>query len=120
MEDKSELLRQMRKHAKTFSSAIESPKKVDQKSINHALALIDFFAKESNFGSLRKLTFNIPHFLKVLRVEGNMDFLQSKTEKRITSYFSGDIHLKNKRKKGKDKFNQAEKKLLKLLSTKHC
>ena len=107
MVDKSELLRQMRKHAKTFSSAIEPPKKVDQKSINHALALIDLFAKETNFGSLRKFTFNIP------------DFLKNKHEKK-TSYFSGDIHLKNKKKKEKKKFNQAEKKLLKLLSTKYC
>ena len=119
MVDKSELLRQMRKHAKTFSSAIEPPKKVDQKSINHALALIDLFAKETNFGSLRKFTFNIPDFLKVIGVEGNLDFLKNKHEKK-TSYFSGDIHLKNKKKKEKKKFNQAEKKLLKLLSTKYC
>jgi len=120
MIDKSELLRQMRKHAKNFSSAIAPPKEIDQKSINHALALIDLFAKESNYGSLRKLSINIPHFLKDLREDENLFFLRSKTNKKNTSYFSGVSHLKNKSKKERDKFKQAEKRLLKLLSTKNC
>ena len=120
MVDKSELLRQMRKHAKTFSSAIGPPKEVDQKSINHALALIDLFAKESNYGSSRKLSINIPHFLKVLRAKESYYLLQKNPDKKNTSCFSGVKHLKNKGKKEKDKFRQAEKKLLKLLSTKNC
>ena len=120
MLDKSELLRQMRKHAKTFSSAMEPPKEIDQKSINHALALIDLFAKESNYGSLRKLSIKVPHFLKVIRAEGNFDFLESNPDKRASSFFTGDIHLKNNGNKNKNKFKKAEKKLLKLLSTKNC
>ena len=56
MVNKSELLKQMRKHAKTFSSAVAAPKEADQKSINHALALIDFFVRESKYGSCRKLS----------------------------------------------------------------
>ena len=120
MADKLEHLRQIRKHTKTFSSAFAQPKGVDQKSINHALALIDFFAKESNYGSLRKLSFNIPHFLKVLRAEENFGSMRSKSDKTISSYFSDVSNLKNKGKKEKDKFKLAEKKLLKLLSTKNC
>ena len=99
MVDKSEILRQMRKHAKTFSSAIGRPKEVDQKSINHALALLDLFAKESNYGSLRKLSINIPYFLKVLRSDENFYFFRRNPHRKNASCFSGVTHLKNKEKK---------------------
>ena len=52
MVDKHELLKQMRKHAKNFSSAVSPVKEVDQKSINRALALIDLFSKERERNSI--------------------------------------------------------------------
>ena len=120
MLDKSELLRQMRKHAKTFSSAISPKKEVDQKSINHALALIDLFAKDTNYGSYRKSSLKVPTFLKDLRINKNLNLLESKTDKKIPLGLSVDTHKNKMCRKEKDKFKQAEKTLLKLLSTKNC
>ena len=117
MIDKAELLRKMRKHAKNFSSATTPHKAIDQKSINHALALIDFFAKDSNFISSKKMDIKIPEFLKILRTENNLDFLRIKRTNSETTNYKNCI---NEKKKGKDKFKNAEKKLLKLLSTKNC
>ena len=57
MVDKSEILRQMRKYAQSFSSALTPPKVVDEANIKHALGLIDVTAKDSRFGKIRKLSF---------------------------------------------------------------
>ena len=111
MIDKSDLLKQMRKHAKTFSSAIGPQKAVDQKNINKALALIDLFAKESNFGYSKKLSIKIPSFLNELRIKDNLYFLEDKKD---------PFNNTRNSKKDKDKFKKAEKKLLKILSTKSC
>ena len=119
MLNKSELLKQMRKHAKTFSSAVGHQKEVDQKSINYALALIDLLAKETNYGSILKLSINKPSFLKVLQIEGNLDPFQTKKDNKDPLNLSANMNNKNNNK-GKDKFKQAEKRLLKLLSTKNC
>tara|TARA_Y100001970_G_scaffold235004_1_gene293734 strand:+ start:1473 stop:1823 length:351 start_codon:yes stop_codon:yes gene_type:complete len=116
MVDKHELLKQMRKHAKNFSSAVSPVKEVDQKSINRALALIDLFSKESNFGSLKNQSIKIPNFLKILSSNENLDFLKGKSEKNDSFGYS----LKTKNRKTGNKFKMAEKKLRKLLSTKSC
>ena len=117
MRDKSELLRQMRKHAKNFSSATDADKTINQKSINHALALIDLFSKDSCFGSSNKLVFKVPDFLETLRIEDNLNFLKND---RIKDNHTNYKKYKNKINKKKDKFKNAEKKLIKLLSTKSC
>ena len=119
MLNKSALLRQMRKHAKTFSSAIRPPKAVDEASLNHALGLIDLITKESSFGTFNKFSLKIPSFLKALRLENNLDFLSTEVDKDISKDISKNI-LKNKRRKEKDKFKSAENKLKILLSTKDC
>ena len=59
----------------------------------------------------------IPEFLKILRTENNLDFLRIKRTHSETTNYKDCI---NEKKKGKDKFKNAEKKLLKLLSTKNC
>ena len=119
MFDKSEFLKQIRKHAKNFSSAIAPPKEIDQKSINHALALIDLFERETKYGSC-KLSIKIPSYLKALRLEENLDLLRTNSHKNEPLDLSLSMNFKNKKKKNKHKFKQAEKKLLKLLSTKNC
>ena len=119
MLNKSAFLRQIRKHAKTFSSAINPPKTVDKASLNHALGLIDVITKESYFGTLNKFSIKIPSFLKALRFENNLDFLSAELEKNNTKDVSKKF-LNNKKQKEKNKFRRAEKKLIKLLSTKNC
>ena len=69
MMDKSNLLRQMRKHAQTFSSAVSSPLVVDEANINRALVLIDVAARNSGLGLLRKMSFKTPPLLRSLRLE---------------------------------------------------
>tara|TARA_Y100001970_G_scaffold279940_1_gene388104 strand:+ start:384 stop:737 length:354 start_codon:yes stop_codon:yes gene_type:complete len=117
MRDKSELLRQIRKHTKNFSSATDVDKKINQKSINHALALIDLFSKDSCFGSSNKLVIKVPKFLETLRIEDNLNFLKIN---RIKDNPANYKKCTNKINKKKDKFKNAEKRLLKLLSTKSC
>tara|TARA_B100000686_G_C16148220_1_gene645525 strand:+ start:243 stop:602 length:360 start_codon:yes stop_codon:yes gene_type:complete len=119
MVDRSILLRKMRKHAKTFSSAISPSKVIDKASLNHALGLIDLFAKETNFGSLGRISIKIPPFLKALRQEKNLDFLRNEIDQN-SNLRAIDFSLKNQRKKKKDKFKRAEIRLSKLLSTKDC
>ena len=120
MLNKSELLKRMRKHAKTFSSAVGHQKEADQKSINHALALIDLLAKDTNYGSVLKLSINIPSLLKVLRFEENLVSFQTKKDNKDPFNLSANMKKNNNNNKGKDKFKQAEKRLIKLLSTKSC
>ena len=83
MVDKSNLLRQMRKHAQTFSSAVSSPLVVDEANINRALVLIDVAARDSGLGILRKMSFKTPALLKNLRPEKNFDYLTTEINRRI-------------------------------------
>lgn len=121
MIDKSALLRQMRKHAQTFSSAILPPKVVDEANLNHALGLIDVTAKDSRYESLRKFSFKTPPLLKALRLENNLDFLRTELSKRIPEGISINITLTAEQKqKELEKIKRAENKLHKLLATKNC
>jgi len=83
MEDKSNLLRQMRKHAQTFSSAVSSPLVVDEANINRALVLINVAARDSGLGILRKMSFKIPPLLRSLRLEKNLDYVKAAVKKRM-------------------------------------
>ena len=77
MVDKSTLLRQMRKHAHTFSSAVAPHIVVDEANLHHALAMIDVAARDSGLGTFRKISFKIPPLLKSLRLENNLDYLKT-------------------------------------------
>ena len=121
MIDKSVLLRQMRKHAQTFSSALTPPKVVDEANLKHALGLIDLTTKDSNFGTIRKLSFKTPPFLKALRLENNLNFLRTELNRRIPEGLSLAIPLtENEQKKESEKIKRAEKKLRTMLATKDC
>ena len=121
MVDKSSILRQMRKHAQSFSSAITPPKVEDEANLNRALCLIDVTAKDSQFGNLRKLSFKTPPLLKALRLENNLNILRTEINKCIPEGISIDINLKaGQKQKETEKFKRAEKKLRKLLDTKDC
>ncbi len=121
MVDKSNLLRQMRKHAQTFSSAVSSPLVVDEANINRALVLIDVAAKDSGLGTFRKISFKFPPLLKSLHLENNLDYLKTEIKKRIPgSITSGTPLTEDEQKKEYEKFKRAEQKLRKLLDTKDC
>ena len=121
MIDKSVLLRQMRKHAQSFSSALAQPKVVDEANINHALGLIDVSAKDTNFGDLRKLSFKTPPFLKALRLENNLNYLRAELNTRIPENRSIDLFSTVKQKKNElKKMKRAVRKLRDLLDTKDC
>ena len=121
MIDKSVLLRQMRKHAQTFSSALTPPKVVDEANLKHALGLIDLTAKDSSCGTIRKLSFKTPPLLKALRLENNLDFLRTELNRRIPEGLSFAIPLTEKeQKKQSEKIKRAEKKLRTMLATKDC
>ena len=121
MIDKSLLLRQMRKHAQTFSLALTPPKVVDEENLKHALGLIDLTAKDSSFGTIRKLSFKTPPLLKALRLENNLNFLRTEINRRIPEGLSFAIPLTEKeQKKESEKIKQAEKKLRIMLATKDC
>ena len=98
MLNKSALLRQMRKHAKTFSSAIRPPKAVDEASLKIALGLIDLITKDSHFGTFSKFSIKVPPFLKALRLENNLDFLSTETDKGISKDISKKFLDKKRRK----------------------
>ena len=53
MLDKSLLLRQMRKHAQTFSSAVKPVKEPDDADVNRALRLIEMAVKDSKLVAFR-------------------------------------------------------------------
>ena len=121
MVDKSVLLRQMRKHAQSFSSALTPPKVVDEANLKHALGLINLTAKDSRFGTIRKLSFKTQLLLKALRLENNLDFLRTEINKRVPEWFSFEIPSTEKeQKKESEKVKRAETKLCKLLATKDC
>jgi len=121
MPEKSLLLRQMRKHAQSFSSALAQPKVVDEANLKYALKLIDLSTKDTSFGSIQKLAFKTPQFLKALQLENNLAFLKTEFNKRITSVSRHSIYLsEDQQKKESDKVKRAEKKLCKILGTKDC
>ena len=121
MVDKLDLLRQMRKHAQTFSSAVSSPLVVDEANINRALVLIDVAARDSGLGVLSKISFKIPPLLRSLRLEKNLYYLKTEVKKRIPEAIAGEGPLtKEQQKKELEKFKRAEQKLRKLLDTKDC
>ena len=53
MLDKSLLLRQMRRHAQTFSSAVKPIKEHDDVDVNRALSLIEMAEKDSKLVAFR-------------------------------------------------------------------
>ena len=121
MVDKSVILREMRKYAQSFSSALTPPKVVDEANIKHALGLIDVASKDSRFGKIRKLSFKNQELLKALRLENNLNFLRTELNRRVPEGLSLDIPLTAKeQKKESDKVKRAETKLRKLLATKDC
>ena len=122
MVEKSNLLRQKRKHARTFSSAVSSPLVVDEANINRALVLIDVVAaRDSGLGVLRKMSFKTPPLLRSFRLEKNLDYLKTEVKKRILEAISSEGPLtKEQQKKEYEKFKRAEQKLRKLLDTKDC
>ena len=120
MVDKSTLLRQMRKHAHTFSSAIAPPIVVDEANLHHALAMIDVAARDSGLWPLRKMSFKIPPLLKGLRLENNLDYLKTEIKKRIPGSITSATPLKeDDQQKEHEKFKRAEQKLRKVLNTKN-
>ena len=121
MTDKSVLLRQMRKHAQSFSSALTPPKVVDEVNLKHALGLIDVTTKRTSFGKIRKLSFKTPPLLKALRLENNLYYLRTELNRRVPEGLSLDIPLTSReQKRESDKVTRAETKLRKLLATKDC
>ena len=89
MLDKSILLRQMRKHAQTFSSAVRPIKVPDDADVNRALSLIEMAEKDSKLVAFRKMSFKTPSFLKGMFLQDNLTGLRSEIEKRLpeSTYF---------------------------------
>ena len=121
MLDKSLLLRQMRKHAQTFSSAVKPVKEPDDADVNRALSLIEMAEKDSKLVAFRKMSFKTPSLLKGMFLEGNLTGLRSEIEKRLAE--SNNLNLYETRGKQFDeleKIKRAEQKLKKVLDTKNC
>ena len=121
MIDKSILLRQMRKHAQTFSSAVKPVKEPDDADVNRALSLIEMAEKDSKLVAFRKMSFKTPSLLKGMFLQDNLTGLRSEIEKRL----SGSTYLNLYETKGKqpdelEKIKRAEQKLKKVLDTKNC
>ena len=121
MLDKSLLLRQMRKHAQTFSSAVKPIKEPDDADVSRALSLIEMAEKDSKLVAFRKMSFKTPSLLKGMFLQDNLTGLRSEIEKRIPE--SADFNSYYTQKKNSDeleKIKRAEKKLKKVLDTKDC
>ena len=121
MLDKSLLLRQMRKHAQTFSSAVRPVKEPDDADVNRALSLIEMAEKDSKLVAFRKMSFKTPSLLKGMFLQDNLTGLRSEIEKRIQE----STHLNIYKTLGKqpdelEKIKRAEQKLKKVLDTKKC
>ena len=120
MVDKSTLLRQMRKHAHTFSSAVAPPIVGVEANLHHALAMIDVAAKDSVLGTYRKISFKIPPLLKSIRLENNLEYLKTEIKKLMPWSMSITTPLtKEEQRKEYEKFKRAEQKLRKVLDTKN-
>ena len=121
MLDKSLLLRQMRKHAQTFSSAVRPVKEPDDADVNRALSLIEMAEKDSKLVAFRKMSFKTPSLLKGMFLKDNLKGLRSEIEKRVPE--SMNLNLYDKQEKQPDeleKIKRAEQKLKKVLDTKNC
>ena len=123
MLDKSILLRQMRKHAQTFSSAVK-PLKVkvpDDADVNRALSLIEMAEKDSKLVAFRKMSFKTPSLLKGMFLQDNLTGLRSEIEKRLPEATGlNPYYTQVKQPDDLEKIKRAEKKLKKVLDTKDC
>ena len=121
MLDKSILLRQMRKHAQTFSSAVKPLKVRDDADVNRALSLIEMAEKDSKLVAFRKMSFKTPSLLKGMFLQDNLTGLRSEIEKRLPeSKYLNLFATKGKKSDELEKIKRAEKKLKKVLDTKDC
>jgi hypothetical protein len=121
MLDKSILLRQMRKHAQTFSLAVKHVKEPDDADVNRALSLIEMAEKDSKLVSFRKMSFKTPSLLKGMFLEGNLTGLRSEIEKRLPESLCLNLYdTQGKQPDELEKIKRAEKKQKKVLDTKNC
>ena len=121
MLDKSVLLRQMRRHAQTFSSAVKPIKEPDDADVNRALNLIEMAEKDSKLVAFRKMSFKTPSLLKGMFLEDNLTGLRSEIEKRLPeSMFLNLYETQGKQSDELEKIKRAEQKLKKVLDTKTC
>ena len=121
MLDKSLLLRQMRKHAQTFSSAVKPIKESDDAEVIRALSLIEMAEKDSKLVAFRKMSFKTPSLLKGLFLNDNMKGLRTEIEKRLPrSKYLNLFEPQEKLNDELEKIKRAEKKLKKVLDTKNC
>ena len=121
MLDKSLLLRQMRKHAQTFSSAVKPVKEADDAELNRALSLIEIAEKDSKLVAFRKMSFKTPSLLKGMFLMDNLTGLRSEIEKRVPdSIYLNCFDTQEKPADELEKIKRAEQKLKKVLDTKNC
>ena len=121
MLDKSLLLRQMRKHAQTFSLAVKPIKEPDDADVNRALSLIEIAEKDSKLVAFRKMSLKTPSLLKGMFLEDNLTGLKSEIEKRLPkSMFSNLYEIQKNQPEELEKIKRAEQKLKKVLDTKNC
>ena len=121
MLDKSILLRQMRKHAQTFSSAVKPIKEPDEADVNRAISLIEIAEKDSKLVAFRKMSFKAPPLLKEMFLQDNLSGLRSEIEKRLPESTSLNLYdTKGKQPDELEKIKRAEQKLKKVLDTKNC
>ena len=121
MLDKSLLLRQMRRHAQTFSSAVKPVKEPDAADVNRALSLIEMAEKDSKLAAFRKMSFKTPSLLKGMFLQENLTSLRSEIEKRLPeSMYLNLYDTQEKQPDELEKIKRAEQKLKKVLDTKNC
>ena len=121
MLDKSILLRQMRKHAQTFSLAVKHVKEPDDADVNRALSLIEIAEKDSKLVAFRKMSFKTPSLLKGMFLQDNLTGLRSEIEKQLPeSMFLNLYDIQKKQPEELEKIKRAEQKLKKVLDTKNC
>ena len=121
MIDKSLLLRQMRKHAQTFSSAVKPIKEADDVDVNRALSLIEMAEKDSKLVAFRKMSFKTPSLLKGMFLQDNLTGLRSEIQKRMSeSTYLNLFETPGKQPDELEKIKRAEQKLKKVLDTKNC
>ena len=121
MIDKSLLLRQMRKHAQTFSSAVKPIKESDDADLNRALKLIEIAEKDSKLVAFRKMSFKTPSLLNGIFLEENLICLRSEIEKSLQGASYKNLSDTPKKDPNElEKIKRAGQKLKKLLDTKDC
>ena len=121
MLDKSLLLRQMRKHARTFSAAVRPLKGPDYADVNRALILIEMVEKDSKLVAFRKMSFKTPSLLRGMFLQENLSGLRSEIEKRLPESMNFNLYDTNRQQSDElEKVKRAEKKLKKFLDTKEC